>query len=228
MILELWSLPSSFKYVQLIFVLTHKLNDILFSFLLFSCIFIIIIIFFWFNVVKIPLKSVGVDETTVVTFLELLNLRSSITKLDHTYVTSPCIRRMAEEGSILPLESNWGNATIREKQIKDLDAVFVGATSSPINNAVTQSIVHDSDILGRAEWIKYFATFFNLEHMAKDHFAQVVSRYECHKDKAILKTFFFFTCLFLCCINMDHKEITPKGFYISIPLSHTIYFILFF
>mmetsp|Transcript_27954 Transcript_27954/g.38647 ORF Transcript_27954/g.38647 Transcript_27954/m.38647 type:complete len:604 (-) Transcript_27954:10-1821(-) len=137
---------------------------------------------------EIPLRSVAVDETVGLTFLELLGLRTTIKYVGSLdFITSGCIRAMVDQGVARTLECSFTgcNATLREMQIADVDALIGGNSPNPNPKSFAFSSTADPGPLHRAEWIEFFALFFNLEYEASVLFDGTVSRYNCHRRAAL-------------------------------------------
>jgi len=135
---------------------------------------------------EIPLRSVAVDETSGLTFLELLGLRRTIKYIGSLqYITSGCIRALVDQGLAEPLQSAFGgNATLRAMQIASVDALIGGSSPNPDPKSFAFSSTADPGPLNRAEWIEFFALFFNKEYEASVLYDRTVSRYNCHKRAA--------------------------------------------
>uniref|UniRef100_A0A7S3YMP4 Uncharacterized protein n=1 Tax=Lotharella globosa TaxID=91324 RepID=A0A7S3YMP4_9EUKA len=139
---------------------------------------------------KIPLTSIAVSETVTATFLELLGLQEKIKYMDLTYVTSGCLRALGQTGAIQNFESSFSgsNATLRQLQINDVDAVFDGSFRVSDPKFVSYSATADPGPLHRAEWIEFVSLFFDAELLASSVFNGTAGRYECHRQGAQLET----------------------------------------
>jgi len=138
---------------------------------------------------EIPLRSVAVDETVGLTFLELLEERTTIKFVGSLqFVTSGCVRALVDQGLAETLESAFGgNATLRATQLASVDALIGGNSPNPDPKSFAFSSTADPGPLHRAEWIEFFALFFNKEYEASVLFNSTVSRYECHKRAALFQ-----------------------------------------
>eukprot|EP00899_Mesostigma_viride_P005666 jgi/Mesvir1/150/Mv13514-RA.1 len=141
--------------------------------------------------ISLPVRSMAVAQTVAISFLEILGLRPQITRLDATWVSSPCIQKMAVAGAIKPLEAlgEWGNATLLGEQVQGIPLVLVDEwTKSNVqpyrNNYVAFDATTDPGALKRAEWIKYLSLFFNKEAEANAYFADINARYNCFSTMA--------------------------------------------
>lgn len=135
---------------------------------------------------QIPIQRACVDETTPVNFIELLGVRATIKALDVTYVTSACLNVMSQTGVLPAFEPTYGNATKRAQQIAtQCDIVFGGNAADPNSKTISYGITLENTMLGRAEWIKYLAFFYNKEAAANDIFAGIQQRYKALSAAAI-------------------------------------------
>jgi iron complex transport system substrate-binding protein len=113
---------------------------------------------------------------------------------DVTYVNNPAVLAMAEAGTLVQIGYGAG---VNVEQILDLapDLVMTYGSGSPeydahpvLLNAGLKVAVNaewlETSPLGRAEWGKFIALFFNKEATAESTFADTVARYEDLKAKA--------------------------------------------
>ncbi|KAJ9531313.1 hypothetical protein QJQ45_006765 [Haematococcus lacustris] len=131
---------------------------------------------------SVPLSSVSVDDTTVVAFMKLLGVSNRIT-FTSRFAVDACQQSIGfygcqqlAPGNPAPSASNV-NATLAVRAIANkVDAFFTyGNTANNMTISVTASA--DPGVLNRAEWIKYVATFFNVEDKANNVFTQVAQSY---------------------------------------------------
>ncbi|KAJ9531889.1 hypothetical protein QJQ45_021996, partial [Haematococcus lacustris] len=131
---------------------------------------------------SVPLSSVSVDDTTVVAFMKLLGVSNRIT-FTSRFAVDACQQSIGfygcqqlAPGNPAPSASNV-NATLAVRAIANkVDAFFTyGNTANNMTISVTASA--DPGVLNRAEWIKYVATFFNVEDKANNIFTQVAQSY---------------------------------------------------
>lgn len=127
--------------------------------------------------VELPVARIGVLSTTELPWVEFLGDRESIKVVDTpAFVSSPCLQRLIQEGSIV---NKSGMVTA------DLDATFCTAgwgcdSVPPEANPVPIAAHTESSLLGTAEWIQYIAAFFNREAAAKDVINSVSTMMDCH------------------------------------------------
>ena len=144
--------------------------------------------------VSIPLQSVSLLSTTQIPFVELLGERLAINSVHgstdtegEVTVSSPCLRQLIQDGAAHNFPTVSWNAQLGGLP-DNTDAVFcsAGFGCSADAQAAADSVgaalipVGDSGeatVLGAAEWLEYFALFFNREAAAVSHVAQVDSRY---------------------------------------------------
>lgn len=128
---------------------------------------------------SIPLQRVAATSTTSLAFFRRLQIQDRVAYAD-PFASGPCWQKALSCGS--QLESAWGNATIRERQLESLDAVFMdcGADCAQVRsrgNAVHFPATKDNGNLHAAEYIKFVAAFFNLEETAMQIFDSTVTTY---------------------------------------------------
>ncbi|KAJ3048503.1 hypothetical protein HDU99_009149, partial [Rhizoclosmatium hyalinum] len=123
------------------------------------------------NIIAVPITSVTVGDTTVVTYLELLGKRSAIKVTAGGtlgYISSPCVQALVAANPSAIIEADAKNKTHALEQITSTDAYFqwYGSLAKNATNAVTFPASGDPGVAGRAEWIGFVASFFNLEAKA--------------------------------------------------------------
>ncbi|CAG8441863.1 11859_t:CDS:2 [Diversispora eburnea] len=132
---------------------------------------------------SIPLTSVAIYDSSVIPFLEILGLRSTIKGFDNTIfsiVVSPCLQ--ASKNKITLLDLN--NATEKSNLESTFNATFGAMVDPTTPNSVSVSIVSDNGVLNRVEWIKFFSAFFNLESNATKIYDDISNNYNCLKNLA--------------------------------------------
>jgi hypothetical protein len=129
----------------------------------------------------VPVTSVASGDTTVLNYLELLGVESTLRVLDMRFVTSPCLMRLAECGAITHVSTAsvdyevsdaWLAATSGVELVLT-DSWGTGATGSGRDVDVDASF--DPGILNRGEWIKFVSLFFNAEARANAYFSGVMA-----------------------------------------------------
>nr|CAG8483654.1 5466_t:CDS:2 [Entrophospora candida] len=136
------------------------------------------------KVFPIAANKIAALDTTSVSFLEVLGLRSNIVALDSTaMVSSPCIQSLKEKGSITQLSND---VALREQQLGAVDVAFGAFTADPKSlKSVSTSSTSDPGTLNRVGWIKFYSVFFNLEKKSTDIVTQISDNYNCYKKMAV-------------------------------------------
>lgn len=148
-------------------------------------------------VLQVPLKRIGVLSTTYLPFIEILNELASIKGITNKkYIYSKKVLLSLEQNNA----QNLGAPQLKiEKALKlDLDAIFSFMSTgnevyqSTIFKKVKLPVVYVQEYkelhpLGRAEWVKFFATFFGKEEVAQQFFNKIANKYNEIKTMASLK-----------------------------------------
>ncbi|CAG8682026.1 17352_t:CDS:2, partial [Acaulospora colombiana] len=132
---------------------------------------------------SIPLSNDAIQDSSEIPFLEALGLRSSIKAIDDSvasFVVSPCLQSLENNISVL----NSNNKTSEAKILSVISAVFGNEPNSSVSKFVSTSSIYEPSGLDRAEWIKFYSTFFNLENQANNIYNQIDSNYNCLKNVA--------------------------------------------
>ncbi|KAJ3070254.1 hypothetical protein HDU98_006718 [Podochytrium sp. JEL0797] len=119
--------------------------------------------------ISVPIQNMTVGDTTLVTYLELLNQRQAIkftTSGTLSFISSPCIQQMAAANQII--ESDSKNQSHQIQQIESTAVFFnyFDPLAANVSNAVTFPASADPGLKGRAEWIGFLASFFNQESLS--------------------------------------------------------------
>ena len=141
------------------------------------------------QIVEVPAKSIMTMSTTYLPFLDKLGVLDRLVGVDDTtYVNNPAVLKMAEEGKLATI--GYGAAVNVEKVLEVApDLVMTYGSGSPdydahpvLIEAGVKVIVNaewmETAPLGRAEWGKFVALFFNKEAAAETLFAETMSRYQ--------------------------------------------------
>ncbi|KAF9543969.1 hypothetical protein EC957_000334 [Mortierella hygrophila] len=139
--------------------------------------------------IQIPVTNLASLATTAVSYIEMLGQQAAIKAVDtEGLVSSPCVQAGLEKGTIVGLEDS--NSTLRAEQMTKADVVFSSYDVDPgtENKTVITSEVEDSSPLNRAEWLEFYATFFNAEKAAQTLTASINNNYNCYKSAATTKT----------------------------------------
>jgi iron complex transport system substrate-binding protein len=147
-------------------------------------------------IVPIPLTEVGLLYTTMVPFMELLGLRTSISAIlsgSAAYVSSPCVQVLVSDGTIEdvpymdPPDVNATNVTAVEIAV---EVAFVGqyGDSPEVASAIRVSETAEATNMAVLEWIKFYSLFFNLEAKANELYSQAKDRQLCVEGNAVVAT----------------------------------------
>ena len=142
-------------------------------------------------VIKIPIKSIVTMSTTYFPYLQKYGLMDTLIGLDDTtYVFNETVQTMASEGIVKIVGGGAGGGSVNVEAIIDLapDLIMTSASGIPEYDAHPKLIeaglpvVINADYLentplGRAEWGKFIAAFYNMEVEANRDFMAVVDRY---------------------------------------------------
>ncbi|KAJ2558065.1 hypothetical protein EV175_000976 [Coemansia sp. RSA 1933] len=134
--------------------------------------------------IAVPVNTTASWSTSVNVFLQALGVQNTLKNLGTaSSVVSPCLQELLEE-VITPF--NDSNETAADAQELSNNVVFnmVDGEYDNTTNTVFSSEYLEASVLGRAEWLKFFAAFFNAEERANDLFSQIESNYECLASKA--------------------------------------------
>lgn len=141
------------------------------------------------QVIEIPVKTVVTMSTTYLPFLDEFGLLDRLVGMDDaTYVSNPTVLKMAQEGKITML--GYGSGVNVEQALELNPGLIItygsGALDYDAHPVLIQAglkvVVNgewlDTSPLGRAEWGKFIAAFFNKEAAAEALFTQTVQQYE--------------------------------------------------
>ncbi|KAJ1566107.1 hypothetical protein HK405_010945 [Cladochytrium tenue] len=139
------------------------------------------------RIISVPIANVSISDTTMVTYFELLGLRSSIKYSTGgvSYITSPCVQSAANTSSgILDVDSY--NTTHALEQINSVSVSFgyYDTLTSEANNSVSFDASADPGVLHREKWLGFVATFFNLEATANSVGNTLLTNYQCLNSSA--------------------------------------------
>jgi iron complex transport system substrate-binding protein len=148
-------------------------------------------------ILSIPLTEVGVLYTTMVPYMELLGLRTSISAIlsgSAAYVSSPCVQVLVSDGTIEDVAYMAPpdvNATTNVSAVEiAVEVAFVGefGDSPEVANAIRISETSEATNMAVLEWIKFYSLFFNLEAKANELYAQAKDRQLCVEGNAVVAT----------------------------------------
>lgn len=136
---------------------------------------------------EVPQRIV-VTSTTHLPYLEMLGIEDRLVGFPSTkYISSPKIRKLVNEGKITDLGPD-GNMNLELLLSLEPDMVFafdMGNESTTLDKIQESGIpvVYNADFLetstlGRAEWLRFYGAFFDLEEKADSIFTSISTRYD--------------------------------------------------
>lgn len=147
------------------------------------------------DIVNIPINNIVVTSTTHIPSLEMLNVEKSLIGFPNLdYISSEKTRNSINKGHIKELGKN---EDINIESLIDLSPdLVIGFAVDGNNKAFTTlktsgiPIVYNGDWtettpLGKAEWIKFFAAFYNKEELANVLFLEIKTEYQKAKVLAL-------------------------------------------
>lgn len=146
------------------------------------------------QMIEVPVDRFIALSTTQLPHLKDLGHLDSLVALDSfLYVNTPEVVEMIEAGDLVEV---GGGSTINVERVIDLETDVVMANgynpetdAHPVLMDAGVFVALNSEwleptLLGRAEWIKFTALFFNEEARANDLFDHIVTEYEAVSDLA--------------------------------------------
>lgn len=139
-------------------------------------------------IIEVPVRTIVTLSTTYLPFLDELEVLDRLVGVDDaTYVSNPKVLKMAEEGKLVIAGSGAGINVEKLLEIKP-DLIMAYGSGMPEYDAhpvllkaglkvAINAEWMDTSPLGRAEWGKYIALFFNKEAAAEALFARTVEEY---------------------------------------------------
>jgi iron complex transport system substrate-binding protein len=144
--------------------------------------------------VHVPLEKVVVTSTTHISLLEALGEEHKLVGFPNTkYISSPKTRQLIKEQKVVELGEN---ESINTELLLDMEPDAVIGFAINGNNKTFRTIQNagipvlynaawiEKNILGRAEWIKFFGCLFQKEKLADNIFKKIESEYNMAKDIA--------------------------------------------
>ena len=144
---------------------------------------------------EVPLQRAVLNNPSMGSTVEELGVIDRLFGVnDLDQYTVPSIVKAGEEGRIHSLGTR-SPSSIELATMIDTDAVFLFYSANPVYNlhpalrrlgvgAVAIGDIFESTPLGRAEWSKFFALFFNEERRANQHFAPSAEQYNALASRA--------------------------------------------
>jgi hypothetical protein len=114
----------------------------------------------------------------------MLGVANTITAVaDDIFVSSPCFQKQVAAGGIVTLSTT--NATLADQQLTGVDIELGAYAADPSNNkSIAVYASQDPGTLNRAEWLEFFAAFFNKEQAANTLTGQINDNYNRLKQAA--------------------------------------------
>jgi iron complex transport system substrate-binding protein len=144
--------------------------------------------------VHVPLEKVVVTSTTHIPLLEALGEEQKLVGFPNTkYISSEKTRQLIKEQKVVELGEN---ESINTELLLDIEPDAVIGFAINGNNKTFRTIQNagipvlynaawiEKNILGRAEWIKFFGCLFQKEKLANDIFIKIENEYNTAKDIA--------------------------------------------
>ncbi|MCB0062069.1 MAG: ABC transporter substrate-binding protein [Caldilineaceae bacterium] len=141
------------------------------------------------QVIEVPAQSIATMSTSYLPFLDELDELEKLVAIDDvTYVNNPTVQAMAKAGEVAQI--GYGSGVNVEQLLElDPDIIMTYGSGAPdydahpvLLNAGLHAVVNaewlETSPLGRAEWGKFIALFFNKEGMADAQFAATAQHYE--------------------------------------------------
>lgn len=147
------------------------------------------------QLIEVPVKRIVTMSTTYLPFLDAYGVLDRLVGIDDvTYVNNPTVLAMAEAGKLAQVGYGAG---VNIEQLLELapDLVMTYGSGAPeydahpvLLNAGLKVVLNaewlETSPLGRAEWGKFIALFFNQEAAAETFFTDTVAHYEALKAQA--------------------------------------------
>ena len=138
--------------------------------------------------IQIPAGRVISMSTTQLPHLDILDATESLIAVsDIKTIHSPTVNRRFEAGNLAQVGHG---ASVNLELVLELETDLVMATATAQAQYNAHPVLQQADIpviinaeyteasvLGRAEWIKFTATFFNKEHTAEEHINDITAQY---------------------------------------------------
>ncbi|WP_340198961.1 ABC transporter substrate-binding protein [Ascidiimonas sp. W6] len=145
-------------------------------------------------IIGVPIEKIVVTSTTHIPILEALGVENTLVGFpDSHYISSKKTRALIDNGLVKELGKN---EALNTEVLIDLEPELVVGFSINNNNKAYETIqksripvVYNGDWiehspLGKAEWMKFFAAFFQKEHLADSLFSVIEKEYLKAKDIA--------------------------------------------
>ena len=143
--------------------------------------------------ITVPVRRFAALSTTQLPHLELLDLLESLVAVsDIGMVHSPGVNQRFADGAIAEIGHGAGvNLEVVLELETDLVMTVASAQSRynahPVLRQAGVAVAINAEyteptLLGRSEWLKFTAAFFNAEALAEERFAEIEARYRSYAD----------------------------------------------
>ncbi len=141
------------------------------------------------EIIRTPISKAIFFSTTYLGFIEALNLRNSVAGVSGTkYICDTTLQKMALQNQIIDVGS-YDNPKIEDIFMSDAPVIFTYSINGAIPPAFEKIQQYGKNIvwvneylettpLGRAEWLKFFAAFYELDTLADTLFKKIAQNYE--------------------------------------------------
>lgn len=144
--------------------------------------------------IQIPLKTIASTSVTQYEFLSLLGELNTVTGICQANIAyNPEIRKRVSEKKTIDLGDAFHINLEKVLHLKPSALLASGYNQTDPNMTRIQQagvpVIYDNEwmetsLLGRAEWIKFVAVFYDKEHQADSIFSEIENRYNSIKEKA--------------------------------------------
>ncbi|KAH7307385.1 hypothetical protein KP509_22G056700 [Ceratopteris richardii] len=137
------------------------------------------------SVFQDPLVNFTLNTNSVVGFLELLGCASKLRGVPATFGSaSTCVSQLIVQGTIPTFELEGDLFDHDSSTAKPAFQALLGSSNEESNlqnqsNFISFDAWSDRGPLQRAEWIKFLASFFDMEERANDVYNKIQSNYQC-------------------------------------------------
>merc|ERR1719162_1443010 len=133
-------------------------------------------------VFTVPVQAWSTSDTTALAYMELLGLLNKAAVIDPSYASSACLLKLSAPGCgvVDAVANGWpsGEHSPYSYAVRNSTSTLHLEGGSYSSRDVDFKASSDPSALGRSEWIKYLAAFFNLEPHANRVFAGIKAEYE--------------------------------------------------
>ncbi len=141
------------------------------------------------TVVTVPIATIAALSSTYLPHLDSLGVLDRLVAIDHRkHINNRTVQTYVQQGKVREVGTE---SSLNTEQLLDVNPALVmtyqipGATADNVTRltaagltVVVNAEYLETSPLGRAEWLKFMALFFNREREANQHFADVVQRYQ--------------------------------------------------